>query len=400
MTNKRAWDSNPEYYRLQIEAAKLLGIEDEETVKKAIEIQEALVSDFPANPEYLRELVGSYQRLGITLASSGLILKGDLLNKAEEAYLKALDLQAKLVADFPANGSGDGDWGTPGNWDPAGGPPGATGGAGGADADWAIINPGVGQGPTVNATENNAGGITILNGNLTVKNAAYVGCIRPFLIGLLAGHVGEVTVESGGHLTIGWDRAPSTYRGTFIGYRGTGMLNNWGTMNSKRYVSIGNETSGIGVVNMYDGVWKIMSTAGEPKLWWVGKHGEGTLNMYGGEILAKPRLNLGNYNDGNYTNSRGHIEMSGGRIVANHLYMEINAKTMQSPVPDFRGTIHQTAGEFIFDSANQKFALNRVRQAISNDWWTTDPGLALLVTDSTQSVDGFTHVTVVPETDG
>ena len=70
--------------------------EAEEQYRKALAIQEKLVAEFPAVPEYRRDLALSHNNLGILL--SGLRKRPE----AEEQYRKALAIQEKLVAEFPA----------------------------------------------------------------------------------------------------------------------------------------------------------------------------------------------------------------------------------------------------------------------------------------------------------
>jgi len=278
-----------------------------------------------------------------------------------------------------------GDWATGSNWDTGNVP-----GTPSENQDWAVIDPGVGIGPQVNNWEKNTGGITVRNGSITVVNGAYIGCKAQFFIGQSPGQVGEVTVQTGGTLTMSW--ASSGNRGSFIGNEGTGTVNNWGTMYSKKEVYIGTQVGSVGVVNMYDGVWNWMTNG--QKLCYVGTHGNGTLNMYGGLINAGgTRLDIthsGEYVPGDPNTSTGHVEMMGGTILCKHLYMQVNAQT-----GDKRGTIHQTGGEFIFDDSNTGLSIARVNQAYNNGWWTTPPRTGLKID---QQEDGV-HVTVEPWTE-
>jgi len=303
-----------------------------------------------------------------------------------------------LALDFTWIGPNGGDWSTVANWwdktndAPATRLPGYP-----ENGDWAVIESGVGIGPALNVWEHNTYGILTRNGDITVKNGAYIGCRKQFYVAYDPGDVSTVTVEPGGTLTMAWDANWPT--GSYIGNQGTGTLNNSGLVYSKKYVFIGTEVGSTGVVNMYPGSeWQWM-TDGQ-KLCYVGTHGNGTLNMYGGFIDAGgTRLDITNYAQyvaGDPNTSTGHIEMVDGLIKAKHLYMEVNAQTLAlngAGNEDIRGTIHQTGGEFWFDDANQELALNRVNQAIDLGWWTTDPGMQLVVD---QLADGI-HVTVIPE---
>jgi eukaryotic-like serine/threonine-protein kinase len=64
--------------------------------RRALDLQEKLVADFPGVPAYRRDLANSHNNLGALWADEGHPLK------AEAAFRRALDLQEKLVADFPA----------------------------------------------------------------------------------------------------------------------------------------------------------------------------------------------------------------------------------------------------------------------------------------------------------
>jgi tetratricopeptide (TPR) repeat protein len=68
----------------------------EQHYRKAMTLQEKLASDFPAVPEYRRELATSHNNLGIVLKNLGKSAE------AEQQYRQALALQEKLASDFPA----------------------------------------------------------------------------------------------------------------------------------------------------------------------------------------------------------------------------------------------------------------------------------------------------------
>ena len=70
--------------------------EAEEQYRKALAIQEKLAAEFPAVPDYRKDLAPSHNNLGILLAGLG------KRPEAEEQYRKALAIQEKLVAEFPA----------------------------------------------------------------------------------------------------------------------------------------------------------------------------------------------------------------------------------------------------------------------------------------------------------
>jgi len=317
-------------------------------------------------------------------------------------------------------GSNLGDWATGSNWDTGNVPGTPT-----ENEDWAIIDKEVGNGPLVSGTQKNVGGFAIRNGDLTIDGTGpvdpnnnlgdYVGCRRQFFVALDPGNVSNVTVNDGGTLTMGWDNSGA--KGTYIGHAGTGTVTSWGRMYSaSNIIRIGVETTGVGVVNIHQGnhptvesLWTA-NRAGN-NVFYVGYLGDGTINIDGGRIEIASRLDITSVVDSDYAtngagSSYGHIEMSGGTIVADHLYMEVNALSLAAnggAGVERRGSIHQTGGEFIFTNQSDT-TVNRVLQAIewSKDyaggaWWTTDPGLELVITPWDQSPDGFTHVTVIPE---
>jgi tetratricopeptide (TPR) repeat protein len=67
-----------------------------EQYRKALAIDEKLAADFPAVPDYRRDLAKSHNNLGLLLADLG------QRAAAEEQYRKALAIFEKLAADFPA----------------------------------------------------------------------------------------------------------------------------------------------------------------------------------------------------------------------------------------------------------------------------------------------------------
>lgn len=310
------------------------------------------------------------------------------------SFCVAVFAAAALADDFTWVGP-SGDWGDVANWYNAtvAAPATRLPGYPNPGNDWAVVDSGVGTGPTVSATMNNVNGILTGNGDITIQNGAYVGCKANGFIAYDAGDVSVVTVQPGGTFTL--DYATNvTNKGAYIGRGGDGTLDLSGTFYTNWNTYIGSNDTAVGTLNVHDGAVYNQGRGGNFSFI-VGQGGEGTINIDGGQIsMAGSRLDLGVYNSGAYTNSRGHIEMSGGQILAKHLYMEINALTLQAGGPvDVRGTIHQTGGEFLFADPDQVLAINRVNQAIAQGWWTTDPGLSLNVW---QDLDG-THVTVIPE---
>jgi eukaryotic-like serine/threonine-protein kinase len=104
---KRAADfpAVPDYRREMALSHNNLGIqladlgkraEAEELYRKALTIQEKLATDFPAVPDYHRDMALSHKNLGILLARLG------RKAEAEEQYRKALANFEKLAGDFPA----------------------------------------------------------------------------------------------------------------------------------------------------------------------------------------------------------------------------------------------------------------------------------------------------------
>src|SRR5204863_177228 len=69
--------------------------EAEAAYRAALEIHEKLAADFPAVPDYRKDLAASHINLGLLLAG--------LVNRtgAEAAYRAALAIREKLAADFP-----------------------------------------------------------------------------------------------------------------------------------------------------------------------------------------------------------------------------------------------------------------------------------------------------------
>ncbi len=72
------------------------GAAAEEQYRKALAIQEKLAADFPAVPDYRQDLALSHNNLGDLLAGLG------QRAAAEEQYRKGLAIREKLAADFPA----------------------------------------------------------------------------------------------------------------------------------------------------------------------------------------------------------------------------------------------------------------------------------------------------------
>jgi tetratricopeptide (TPR) repeat protein len=72
------------------------GAAAEAAYRAALAIREKLAADFPAAPDYRRDLAQSHHNLGLLLAGRG---QGAA---AEAVYRAALAIQEKLAADFPA----------------------------------------------------------------------------------------------------------------------------------------------------------------------------------------------------------------------------------------------------------------------------------------------------------
>jgi serine/threonine protein kinase/Tfp pilus assembly protein PilF len=72
------------------------GAEAEQQFRKALAIQEKLAADFPAVPEYRRDLARSHNNLGLVLKELG------KRAEAEKQHRQALDIWEKVAADFPA----------------------------------------------------------------------------------------------------------------------------------------------------------------------------------------------------------------------------------------------------------------------------------------------------------
>ena len=72
--------------------------EAQEQYRKALAIQERLVADFPAVPEYRQSLARSHHNLGVLLKEMG------KRPEAEERYRKVLAVREELVVDFPKIG--------------------------------------------------------------------------------------------------------------------------------------------------------------------------------------------------------------------------------------------------------------------------------------------------------
>jgi tetratricopeptide (TPR) repeat protein len=70
--------------------------EAEQQYRQGLALREKLVADFPAVPDYRRELAQSHNNLGVLLAGLG------KRAEAEQQYRQGLALREKLVADFPA----------------------------------------------------------------------------------------------------------------------------------------------------------------------------------------------------------------------------------------------------------------------------------------------------------
>jgi tetratricopeptide (TPR) repeat protein len=70
--------------------------EAEAQYRRALALQEKLAAQFPAVPQYRDDLAGSHDNLGLLLAGLG------KRPEAEEQYRRALALKEKLAAEFPA----------------------------------------------------------------------------------------------------------------------------------------------------------------------------------------------------------------------------------------------------------------------------------------------------------
>jgi hypothetical protein len=73
-----------------------LGQLAEAEYRRALDLQQKLTADFPAVPEYRHDLALSQGNLGSLLRASG------KLAEAEAAHRRALDQYEKLAAEFPA----------------------------------------------------------------------------------------------------------------------------------------------------------------------------------------------------------------------------------------------------------------------------------------------------------
>ncbi len=301
-----------------------------------------------------------------------------------------------------ANGA---DWNTDTNWEDESVPPiNGVPGYPTNNADWAIVNGVVGQGPSVTVFNgsNNSGGVLVGDGTITIKNGGYIGCQQQYIIGSGLGQTGVVTVETGGSTNMSF--AASGNRGSYIGDAGKGTFNTSGTIYTNSNINrIGAQATGVGIVNIHAGtVWTANKTGNF--VWNVGYMGNGTINIDGGSFTIPARLDITKVLNQDYVtngagSSYGHIDMSGGIIQADHLYMEVNSLSLNAGTPEVRATIKQTGGEFIFTGikGTPALALSRVIQAIDLGWWTTGPGQTLVVTSYDQSTDGYVHVTVTPE---
>ncbi|MHC4445061.1 MAG: hypothetical protein ACYTF1_20635 [Planctomycetota bacterium] len=254
-------------------------------------------------------------------------------------------------------------------------------------------------------------------GNLTVTNGAtmrsrgdlYVGLGDAGIVDMPDGYIGV-----GGKAYLGWDGGSATINVSgansglnVYGYHtrlyaaggdpgGTCTINiSDGYVRSKEWLMIGASPQCTAVVNMTGGELNQTDRAGN-RVSYIGNWGDGTLNISGGEVYMRARMDVSRYTTdqnkvGPWQDSYGHIEMSGGKITANHPYFEVNAKTMGWPTPEVRGTIHQTAGEFLFTNPGT-IAYNRVNQAVHRGWWTTAPCHRLIYWRD----GGGTHVIVEP----
>jgi len=225
------------------------------------------------------------------------------------------------------------------------------------------------------------GGATNIGGN------GYTGTVDILSDGQGLVSLGNVSIGQSGGTGIVNINAP--YTNPTIGYGAR--------MHPRARTYIGAEADSVGVVNVIEGNLDANNLGGN-EVFYVGYYGDGRLNIEeGGVVDILGRLDVGGmYNPttgvaADPTKAKGHIEMTGGLLMADHIYFGLNAKHLAESI--VTGTIHQTAGEFLFDGANQVLALNRVNQAISQGWWTTDPGLSLSVWQDTAG----THVTVIPE---
>jgi len=279
---------------------------------------------------------------------------------------------------------------------------------------WTILNnvpayPGVGAVLDQYASGNICWGMSIGNGqtgNLTLRNdtsdpwGVRVKAKGDITVGVGVGGLGIVDIVSAGDGLVCASKMRMGKSG------GTGIV----TINApfdagigagarlltRGWMYIGNDEDGTGVINLIDGNLDANVRAGN-EVFFVGYYGNGTLNISGGTADLAGRLDVGGWyrpaTGGSAPDTaRGHIEMTGGLLMADHIYFGLNAKHVTDPDPLVTGTIHQTGGEFIFDGANQSLALSRVNQAINKGWWTTGPQMLLNVFQD----EAGTHVTVLP----
>jgi hypothetical protein len=69
--------------------------EEKKAFRDAMDLQKALVAEFPAVPDYGHELARQHNHLGLVLSGTGRIHEG------ERAYRDAIALEQPLVGDFP-----------------------------------------------------------------------------------------------------------------------------------------------------------------------------------------------------------------------------------------------------------------------------------------------------------
>jgi serine/threonine-protein kinase len=83
-------------YRVGLMRYRLGELKEAETAfADALAIRKQLAADFPARPEFRRDLAASHNNLGKLLSDKG------YLKEAQEAYAEALAIQKQLAADFP-----------------------------------------------------------------------------------------------------------------------------------------------------------------------------------------------------------------------------------------------------------------------------------------------------------
>ncbi|MHC4671994.1 MAG: hypothetical protein ACYTBZ_05865 [Planctomycetota bacterium] len=286
-------------------------------------------------------------------------------------------------------GGGDGRWGTQANWNPDGYP-----GKSGGGKDWCVIDT-TGALVTVDYNARNCYGILVNNGTLHIADTAnpdcpsgptcatynYVGSKAMAIVGRFAGDDGRIIVGQNSAYTVNYNRwvglkhfhigneglatgtvdcsgtvwmgtTVSTYigKGNLEDGQGTGTLNLYdGAEFNTDYMGIG--FGGIGTVNVSGGL--LNSKRGGNLGFDVGRgDGTGALNVTGGEVYLRGRLNL---TQGE--NATGHVQLDGGVINADDIYEW-----------DGEGTMDITGGELIVrwnNPANTGTRKGRVQQYIN-----------------------------------